>query len=394
MDLTTLASTKTTFCLPTSKSIEQEDKIHEDFLSGIDLNEYTYPQLHQNTYNSSNGNSNPNIITHLQWLDSSSILTKSTDNAFRVYIPPSDLLDSRTEQQLIPFIRCFHNTSIQSFETHPLSSVYRGSIPTLVSSNDMPLKLVDLIPGGGNGKYRLLKTFNNMNQYNEKYESFLALKFVDGGERFIAGGGGKMLKLFDVNRTGPIRDIENIKGLISTITVSFSEFGYAGFYTGGFNGHLSIHDSQGTIVESTKMNPMDGNGISQILESKNGKYLYVVSRNSGHIRVLDLRMGLQQLSTYDLKLESVDLGSQRVFGDVLDRSQGLMIGGTNGLIHWFKDAELGQSTNHVTYDLLDASGATINNLKVNPDDNNILALGIGDREHTNFGLNISNCTEY
>lgn len=382
MEIKKLASTKSTFFYPTYESIEKENIIHAHLVQLNKSNGYTYPHLHQPRH--VNNNLNPNIVTHLQWIESSTILTKSTDNAFRLYISPADLLQSEDEQLLVPFVRCFHNTSIQSFEVHPLSSLYSGSIPILVSSNNMPLKLVDLIPDE-DGKYRLLKIFNSVNQFNEIYESFNVLKFTHNAFNFIAGG-GKMLKVFDINRSSPVRNIEGIRGMVSCVTLSTSEFGYDGFYTGGFNGHLGFHDKRGKIIETAKFDTKDGNGISQILESNNGRYLFVISRNTEYIKILDLRMGLQELENYDLKLDNISFKNQRIFGDVLNNGHGLLFGSSEGEVHCFKDAELGQATNHVIDTIPGIGNGSINNIKVNPDDSNVVACGFGDRENKDCGL--------
>ncbi|KAH3663925.1 hypothetical protein WICMUC_005864 [Wickerhamomyces mucosus] len=365
-----LQSSKSTFHnFGLSESIQLENDLQEKFINSNSNSEYTFPSFSNPNFISDT--QFPNYIHRTKWLKDSSLITISQDNAIRLYIPSPDLL-SLDNELILPYLRHFSSHSILTSEIHPNSSIYEGSIPVLLSSKEIPLKLMSLING------ELITSYNNKNETVERYESVYSMKFLN--EVNFLTGSNKNIKIYDLNRKDPIVTIEN-RGINSCITTLNSEFLERGsFITGTFSNKLTLYNSNCNIVQKFQCG---NNGISQILESNNGKYLYIISRNSGKIKILDIRMSLKEVD----QLSNLNFKNQRIYGDIFDNNQGLLIGSSNGELNWFKDSELGMSTTHEKIKLSDENSA-ISNVSINPSDANVIAISIGDRNSTKSELQI------
>jgi len=370
MYLRKLASTKEILYGYQNESLQNENKEHEFLVKQNQHSNYTFPSLSSTPiYSGKNEISKDfNFPKSIQWChDGSSFVTSSEDNGIRLYITSPTLLED-DDVQLNPFLRSFRPTPIICSDLHPRSSIYDGFCSNLISSKDVPLKLISLIPDD-EGNYQILQSFQIRNYQTEEFLKIHSTKFINDS-CFIAGS-NKLISIFDVNRPDPILQFPSKAGITSCIAPSKSEFlTQGGFYTGTFSNKLQLYDGNAKLIQQASV--QSGNGIIQTLESSNGKYLYVISRNSSTIDVLDIRMGLELVS----QLHGFSSGNQRINGDVLPDSQGLVIGTNDGRVLWYKDAELGIECSP---DVNQLTNNAVSSITVNPKEPSVLAIGCGDR---------------
>jgi hypothetical protein len=351
MKLRSLASTNHTFYTDTPPSTEI--RLHSTFCS---LSEYTYPPLQSSTA------TNPLITTQLQWLpDASALITASSDVGIRTYIPPESLLEEPVNQ-LISYTRAYL-TSITTSAVHPSASLYNGSIPLAIGGKEIPLKLYNAFPDE-NGKARPLRVYNTAHPQTEKYAKISSLAFLGGST--ILSGSMKSIQLFDIERSDPIGEVTTT-GIVSAMAPSRSEFIHDGWFTSTWNGHISLHSLEGDVTMQYRTN----NGVFQVLESINGKYLYVIPRQGDSIDVLDIRMGLEKVCD----LLGFKSQSQRISGSLKPHSGGLVIGTSDGCVMEYRDAEMAMGTSEE----VKVCDTSISHVSIHPQDENIIALSTGDR---------------
>ncbi|CCH44734.1 putative WD repeat-containing protein [Wickerhamomyces ciferrii] len=371
MNLRKLASTKETFNGLINDSIDKENALHASLVRENSQNGYVYPALGSPI---KSRDSQPlkdhlyNVGTSFNWCDNgSTFITVSEDHGIRTYITSQTLIDD-DNSQLIPYLRIFKSTPIISSALYPDSSLYSGSCSMLISQKDVPLRLQSLIPNEDN-EYPIIQSYQIQDRQTEIFQKVNSMSFLDGA-RFITGS-NKFISSFDTQRSEAIASIPSKSGIVSALTNAKSEFANDGFYSGSFSGKLTFYSNDLEPIEQTKV--QNGNGITQIIESSNGKYLYVISRNSSHVEVLDIRMGLKQVA----KLTGLVTLNQRITGDLLPQSQGLIIGSNDGKLLVYKDAELGMDCEPEFVTLNDC--IPISSVVVNPSESQVLGLIKGDR---------------
>lgn len=368
MILKKLASTRNTFNGQIPETIINENALHDELLKKNQNTDYTFPRLSDPTLGKIDRAHQYNVCDSIQWCnDGGSFVTTSEDCGLRLYITSPTLLED-DDEQLVPFLRVFRPSSIICSRIHPTSSIYNGFCASMIATTDVPLRFMSLIPDE-NGVNQTLMTYQTQNEQTEKFLKLHCLEFLDSTT--FATGSHKLISIFDVNRANPLLEFKSKAGITSCITKTDNEFSTAnGFYTGSFSNKIQLFDTSGEVLQSVSLR--SGNGITQLLESSNGKYIYVVSRNSNKIDILDIRMGLKQIC----QLDGFSSGNQRLKGDVLPNSQGLVIGTDRGDLLWYKDAEMGIECQPDTVQLCDES---IPCTSINPREPSVLAIGRGDR---------------
>lgn len=391
MNLKYLASTKSTFYGSIPQSLQNEDVFHSNYINSFpSSSEFTFPILQSPKFLSTRHSepTSANFVHRAVWCsDGSSFATHSEDNAIRVYIAPADLpvSDNNSDSSLLitPYIRYFHQNHIINTDLHPHSSLYNSSLHTLISCNQLPLVLKNLIPN----EYQSVMSYNTVNQQTEQFQKIYTVKFLD--DCSIFAGSNKQSFLLDINRSDPVISNENnAVGIISCCQVLNSQYLNNCYMIGTFSNVLQIIDfSTNEIVYEQKFNQL--NGISQLIESFNGNFIFIISRNCNKVLVLDVRLEFKVIS--ELLLPPLEENNnQRIFGDVMSNSKGLLIGSHNSCLHWFKDAELGMDSNH---DMLKIpTSGTISNINFNPVENFFL-MAVGDRNSPEPELSINKLTD-
>ncbi|ODQ79560.1 hypothetical protein BABINDRAFT_161945 [Babjeviella inositovora NRRL Y-12698] len=344
----------------------------------------------------------PNIPRHLQWShDGSSFVTVNEDFGCRLYVVPSDVLSATpVPKELVPFSRMFQPYPIIAHSVNPEFSLYNpeetmACNSMLVSMKNLPIRMLDLIPGDARNLVALYK-FEDL--LNDRFFTTYSLAHYDE-TTFFAGSVNKVAA-FDVTRQHEPAYVTSLTGchkmgIVSTIVPS-PELGRV--YIGSYNGKVSIVDVGSALPVLSKAMSLEDSGsgcgperegVTQILESQNGKYLFVVRRNTNTISILDLRMDLELVGSLT-KLELPSLkptSNQKMYADLLPQSQGLLTGDVYGNVQWFRDAELGMDCTKPEILIAgEASATTISAVKVNPVEPGILATACGVRRDTAFDL--------
>ncbi len=216
---------------------------------------------------------------------------------------------------------------------------------------------------------------------------------------FITGS-KNLVSIFDINHNGEKAfynlktnktnySTGNFKGIISS-TTNYS-FDSNLLFIGNYNNQLISIDLNSNYDDSFVSPLIDlnstigvGNGITQTLVSKNGRYLYVITRKSNEIMILDIRMNLQQCgklslpTTTTINNSKFGLTNQRMKADILSDSNGLIWGDINGNIQIWSNSELGMDS--IADKVLEKShDSPVSCVSVNPEMSDIIASCSGTR---------------
>jgi WD40 repeat protein len=183
-----------------------------------------------------------------------------------------------------------------------------------------------------------------------------------GGTHFLTGS-DSLICLFDVHRSGaqgPISSMPTIpskrkqivgggvgmKGIVSALAVNPTGDGILA--AGTFTRHVGLYNSNGSgeslgtfSIAKTEANPdIGGRGITQLVWSPCGRYLYIAERKSDGVLVYDVRVtgqmlgylrGRKALTNQRMKIDVVPSGP--------DGSHEVWAGGTDGFMRVWKSPE-------------------------------------------------------
>lgn len=247
--------------------------------------------------------------------------------------------------------------AVKALTTFPLFDLQDTSTTLLLCSvPDHPLRLHSALSG------ELVASYPFVNATTEAYISPHSLLFTADGRRFI-GGSSSLLAIFDVSRPGdgpsslfPTASSRKtsktnspigLKGIVSALSVEPASNILA---AGTFSRHVGLYDAvgQGDCIGVFRVdgNEADsrigGRGITQLLWSPCGRYLYIVERQSGGVMVYDIRKTGQLLSWAEGRKAETN---QRLGIDLSNSSNaegGLEIwaGGIDGIIRVWKNTHL------------------------------------------------------
>jgi WD40 repeat protein len=208
----------------------------------------------------------------------------------------------------------------------------------LTSTRDHPIHLHDLLAPNTRASYPLI------NPLTEKYLSPHSLLFSrDDPNKFIAGTISQ-LSFFDLHRPGepPTLDLKTIptrrspqtastlRGIISALAIDGGVLA-----AGTFSRQVGLYDKSGTgDTIGTFTVDGDGGGITQLLWSKCGRYLYVVERRSDAVAVYDVRVAGEKVESFVPRAAETN---QRMGVDVAYALAGEVVaGGTDGTVSVWK----------------------------------------------------------
>lgn len=209
----------------------------------------------------------------------------------------------------------------------------------LASQRGIPVQLLDLLNASVLLSYRLIDT-----RHDKLLDVTSVLYNLDSSDSFLAGATNKLAH-FDISRTSPTSVVTIPKtGIINTIVDSLRT--PATVYTGSHSNELCMLDINSPIPVVQRCNTLSGAGITQILESDNGRYLYVVSRRSNSISVMDPRMITEPvafLENWNPVGPESDDQNQRFLVSTLPGQRGVIGGTSKGEIKHWRDSEFGIS---------------------------------------------------
>ncbi|KAK2731421.1 hypothetical protein FQN55_004700 [Onygenales sp. PD_40] len=285
--------------------------------------------------------------------DGTSIITNSADNHVRTFILPTDLLDEReTPHELEPYHTIPSTEPIYATAIYPFYSLQDSSTTLVLSSiREHPIRLSSALYPGILASYSLISPTTEafITPHSILYPSSL------NGTHFLTGS-DSLICLFDISRPGkdgPVSRLLTIpskrkkivgggigmKGIVSTMAISPAGDGILA--AGTFTRHIGLYGSNGSgdtiatfSIEGTGADPhIGGQGITQVLWSSCGRYLFVLERKSKGILVYDIRVtgqlvgwleGREGMTNQRLKADYV-AGNER-------NSAEIWAGGTDGIV--------------------------------------------------------------
>ncbi|XP_037422066.1 telomerase Cajal body protein 1-like isoform X2 [Triticum dicoccoides] len=322
-----------------------------------------------------------NFLKGVKWSpDGSSFLTSSDDNSLRMFYLPEDAYSAAAEHTAEAAVggqaadsygaslQVNEGEPVYDFCWYPYMSVSDPATCVFAStSRDHPIHLWDATTGELRCTYRAYDAMDEIT-------AALSISFNSTGSKLFAGY-NKAIRVFDVHRPG--RDFEQYSllkggegptGIISSISFSPQ------------NGMLAVGSySQTTAVYAEgNMEPLyvlhgQLGGVTQVLFSKDGNYLYTGGRKDPYILCWDIR------NTVDIVYKlyrSCDTTNQRVQFDIEPCGKHLATGGQDGMVHIY-DLQGGQWVTG-----FQAAADTVNGFSFHP----YLPLATTSSGHRRFGM--------
>ncbi|KAF7512226.1 hypothetical protein GJ744_002388 [Endocarpon pusillum] len=225
---------------------------------------------------------------------------------------PPDLLEDRKQELLLESYSDIRFVeAVKAFTTFPLFDLQDTTTSLLLCSiPDHPVRLHSALSS------ELIASYPFVNATTEAYIAPHSLLFTGHGRNFIAGS-SNLVATFDVTRPGhgpsslfvtassrrsrKVNGSIGLRGIVSALSIDPASKVLA---AGTFSRHVGLYDAAGE-GESLGMFKLDGNeadgriggrGITQLIWSPCGRYLYIVERQSHGIMVYDIRKSGQLLS--------------------------------------------------------------------------------------------------
>lgn len=280
--------------------------------------------------------------------------------AHRKSTRPPDLLEKQSPQHLTPYSKLPSTEPTYATAIYPFFSLQDPSTTLFLSSvRDHPIRLASaLVPTS-------VATYSLVNPTTEAFITPHSLIYPSalGGTHFLTGS-DSLICLFDVSRPGndgPVTWMPTIpskrkqavgggvgmKGIISAMAVSPTGDGVLA--AGTFSRQIGLYDSNGSgqslgtfSVAKTEANRhIGGRGVTQLLWSPCGRYLYIAERNSDGVLIYDIRATGQLLGWLEGRKA---LTNQRMKIDIAPTAGGesheIWAGGTDGRMRRWKDPAL------------------------------------------------------
>ena len=252
---------------------------------------------------------------------------------------PPDLLEKReTPLDLQPYSTLSSKEPVYATAIYPFFNLQDPSTTLILSSvRDHPIRLSSALSPQNLGTYSLI---------NPSTEAFIAPHSILypshlGGSQFITGS-DSLICIFDVSRTGnegPVSRLPTIpskrkqivgggvgmKGIVSALAMNPAQDGILA--AGTFTRNIALYAARGSgeligtfsIAKTEAESHIGGTGITQLLWSPCGRYLYVVERKSRGMLVYDIRVTGQLLGWLEGREA---MSNQRMKTDVIAVSVG------------------------------------------------------------------------
>ncbi|KAG2440844.1 hypothetical protein HXX76_003698 [Chlamydomonas incerta] len=301
---------------------------------------------------------NTNFLKGVKWSpDGACLLTASDDNWLRLYDLPQDVATApvlqhpdllpREEQaeaaeaggasssgaspgagpdNLVPALRMHAGETVYDYCWYSRMSALEPVSCCLASTaRGHPIQLWDACSGAPRATYR---GYNDADEPTAAY----SLAFSPDGGRLL-GGYNRSIYVFDVTRPGrdykrvvthKRKNPESITGIVSCLAWSpAGDVFAAGTYTGG----LGVYD--GRTYELLLLLSGTKGGLTQLLFSADGNYLYTGARQDAHMLCWDVRH--TYAAVYSME-RPTGRTNQRVQFDIEPAGRHLLSGGCDGSV--------------------------------------------------------------
>ncbi|KAL4943742.1 hypothetical protein BDV06DRAFT_220906 [Aspergillus oleicola] len=305
------------------------------------------------------GSGNLTYFKSAEWSpDGTTILTDSSDHHLRTYIVPPDLLEERkSPHRLSPYSVLPSGEPTYASAFYPFFSLQEPSSTLFLSSvRDHPIRLSSALAPTSVATYSLV---------NPTTEAFITPHCISyppalSGTHFLTGS-DSLICLFDVSRPGnegPVSWMPTIpskrkqsvgggvgmKGIVSALAFAPNEDGILA--AGTFSRNVGLYDANGSgqslgtfnISKTEADRHIGGCGVTQLLWSPCGRYLYIAERKSGGILLYDIRVSGQLLGWLQGRNAFTN---QRMKIDLLstghDGAHEIWAGGTDGTMRLWQN---------------------------------------------------------
>ncbi|WEW56847.1 hypothetical protein PRK78_002302 [Emydomyces testavorans] len=251
-----------------------------------------------------------NYFKSADWTaDGTAVITNSADNHLRTFVLPPSLLEEPVPHALTPYHTIPSEEPVYSTAIYPFFSLENTSTTILLSSiRDHPIRLTSALYPGLIASYSLISPTTEafITPHSILYPASLS------GTRFLTGS-DSLICLFDISRPGkdgPISRLPTIpskrkkmvgggigmKGIVSSLSEDPTGDGIVA--AGTFTRHVGLYAAHGSgdtiatfsVAGTEAERRIGGKGITQVLWSPCGRYLFVVERKSDGILIYDIRV--------------------------------------------------------------------------------------------------------
>ena len=261
---------------------------------------------------------------------------------------PVDLLESPSAHQLKPYADYDSPEPIYTTAVYPY---YQLSDPSttlvLFSTRDLPIRLSNALVPDSFSSYPLVSPTT------EQYITPHALAFCRSGALFLTGSDSQ-IAVFDLSRPnqGPIESFRTIpskhkkivgggvgiKGIVSALNISVEGILAAG--TLSRNIGLYADEGRGDTIALFPLSSdkeLRGVGVTQVLWSPCGRYLYVAERKSDGVLIYDVRVTGRRMGWLKRRQAQTN---QRMGVEIVPTSTGneVWAGGTDGTVRAWQNS--------------------------------------------------------
>ncbi|XP_019863266.1 PREDICTED: telomerase Cajal body protein 1-like [Amphimedon queenslandica] len=290
------------------------------------------PQLLVETKNEFMKNED-NYFRGCKWSpDGTCILTCNNDNILRLYNLPDELYSSPFPDdilpEMVPVVSAREGEIIYDYAWFPrMSSHDYATCCFASSSKNSPVHLLDAYDG------RLRCSYLSYNHLDELISPHSLCFSLDGSKLYT--GYQNMIKVFDTSipgrdsKTITMSDDENSQcGIVSCIAMNPSCA--TDFVIGTYSGSVSFYSeiAKGSLFSISSYKK----GISQIMFSPCGNYLFFSERKSFTLGIVDIR---KYTVTLDDITRTVNT-NQRIYFDISKDGDCLATGSTNGFVKFIR----------------------------------------------------------
>ncbi|QHS75734.1 Swt21p [Saccharomyces paradoxus] len=278
--------------------------------------------------------------------DGASFVSVHNDFGIRQYLVPEEANTDKTKKSLLlPFTRFFKNQSILSCAVDPFYSLYSENSGELagdrivIGGKNFPLQLYSLMDG------QCIFSYDTKNEMNGEYESVYSVR-INAESRIYTGSHRNKVAIYDMSRREAVwmhRSTRKASRGRQSIISCFEEQPMGGqtssrgpLLCGSYANEMFQVDSRHQRLEIVNYARTTAGGILQILASDNGRYVYVVRRNSDTISVYDRRNLQRELNLLLLPFR-IHHNSAKLHA-YIDMTCGLSMGTPQGMVlNWGRD---------------------------------------------------------